>query len=224
MPNHDQELDRLRAEMDAAQNDITEAQSRLDAVKARRAAVSREIDSVNARIADIRRQIDAEYRAVKACREARDRLGAETHQYNMQSWKDSLQREYEIKKGYFTQLDTFRPEFESAQSALRSAKDRKQKAREAFTARLKTVQVQWDHEQSKWKEKPCKKCGKPVRYHVDWTRVPDLCKDCQQREKAKWHEKPCAKCGKMIRYHEDWEHVPNICKECKAKLPKREHK
>lgn len=39
-------------------------------------------------------------------------------------------------------------------------------------------------EAAKWKEKPCRNCGKPVPYRVDWEHPPTLCKDCKEKRQT----------------------------------------
>ena len=179
MSGNDRELERLKSEMDTAQRAIDTAKSRMDSIGARREGIRREIESVNYRIADLKRHIDEEYRAVKVCYEARDKLHAENHKYNAQSYRDALQREYEIKKSLYEKLDMLKPEFESALASLRSAKGRKQRAIEAFKARLQILKQQNEMERAKWKEKPCRICGAVIRYHVDWAHIPSVCKACK---------------------------------------------
>ena len=58
-------------------------------------------------------------RSVLAEFAARDKLHAENHKYNAQSYRDALQREYEIKKSLYEKIDMLKPEFESALAALR---------------------------------------------------------------------------------------------------------
>ena len=69
-----------------------------------------------------------------------------------------------------------------------------------------------------WLNASRKECGDSISYHVDWARVPDLCKGCIAEKKAaraKWREKSCA-CGNTIKYHEDWDRIPDLCKDCLA--------
>lgn len=215
MPGKDYELERLRGEMEYAQRDIDSAKARLEPISMRRNSLKSQLDSINYRITDIKRQIDNEYQMLKACYQARDRISAENHKYNVKSYKDGLQREYEIKKGYYEQLNALKSDYESALAVLRSAKEKKNRARNAFNARLQIVRANNESEHAKWKDKSCKICGATIRYHIDWNRVPELCKSCQEREKAKWHEISCKTCGKTIHYHQEWTHIPSICKECK---------
>lgn len=215
MAGKDYELDRLRGEMDAAQREIDNASSRLDAINSRRDGIKSQISSCKYRIADIKHSIDNEYEAKRVCYQAHDHLGVQNHKYRAESFRDALRREHEICNGYYNQLNSFKGEFDSAVAALSSAKERKRKAREAFNARLEVLKANNAMEKAKWKETTCRKCGATIKYHIDWKRIPDLCKPCLEKEKAKWHETPCRKCGKPIRYHEDWAQKPTVCRECK---------
>ena len=215
MSGKDYELERLRNEMDAAQQAIDNAKYRLDPIRSKRDIIKQEIGAVNYRIADIKRSIDEEYRMMKVCYQNKDRYSAENHKYRAQSFKDQLQREYSYKNDYFSQLDYLKTDYESAMEMLRNAKARKQSAKEAFNVRLNALKAAKEQERANWKTKICKCCGTEFSYRLDWNRIPDLCKPCQERAKQKWHETTCKKCGKTIRYHEDWEHIPKLCKECK---------
>lgn len=69
-----------------------------------------------------------------------------------------------------------------------------------------------------WKVKRCKNCSNEIKYHVDWSKVPDICNNCKELEQAKWKTKHCSGgCGSTIKYHVDWEHPPNFCSSCKEK-------
>lgn len=217
MAGKDYELERLRQEMDNAQREIDAAKSRLDYVSSRRDPIKSQIESINYIIADLKRSIDSEYESVRICKAARDRIGADNHRYNADSYKSSLSSQYEIKNGYRTQLDMLKSDFDSAISALREAKARKQQAREAFTRRLESLKAENEQEKAKWKETTCKKCGTTIRYHVEWTHIPELCKSCREAEKANWRETSCRVCGRTIRYNIEWTHIPSVCKECKGK-------
>lgn len=80
-------------------------------------------------------------------------------------------------------------------------------------------------EAAKWMEKPCKQCGKTIRYNIEWSNYPNFCPECKEkfeyekreREKNK-REKFCERCGKTIVYYTTWNHIPNYCKDCKAKF------
>ena len=179
MKSKDFELERLRGEMDSAQRVIDSAKSRLDALSPRRDSIKREIDSCKYRIADIKHSIDEEYRMMKICFERNDRIDASTHKWNAESYKNALQREYEIKNSYYSQMDGMKSDYESALSALREAKSRKQRAREAFNARLEIVRAENERARAQWKETRCKKCGATIRYHADWEHIPTICKSCK---------------------------------------------
>ena len=212
----DYELDRLHHEIETAQRAIDSAKSRLDFVNSRRSGIKSQIESCKYRIADIKHSVDLEYGYMRTCRSARDHIGADNHRYNAESFKNALNREYEIKNGYYTELNSYKGEYESALNDLRNAKARKHQAIEAFQSRLQIVKAQNEQEKAQWRETYCKKCGKKISYRINWKRVPDMCKDCIAVEKAKWQETPCVKCGRMIRYNEDWTHIPHVCKDCKS--------
>ena len=181
MPKNDPELERLRAEMDAAQRQIDAAKQRLDYIGPRRDAIKREIESINYRIADLKRSIDIEYEAIRACRQAHNKIDADNHRWRAQDFKAALDREYSIKNGYFEQLSALKSEFEPALAELRSAKERKNRARDAFQARLATLKAANEEARAMWHEKPCAKCGRTIRYREDWAHIPNICKDCKSR-------------------------------------------
>ena len=37
--------------------------------------------------------------------------------------------------------------------------------------------------EAKWKEKPCKECGRAIRYNIDWSHPPNYCPDCKEKFK-----------------------------------------
>ena len=90
-----------------------------------------------------------------------------------------------------------------------------QEAWDGFNARLEYLKSENAKEQAKWKEKPCKICGVPIRYNVEWKHIPNLCKECFDKDKANWEDRTCAKCGKTFRINKGWEHIPTICSECR---------
>lgn len=67
---------------------------------------------------------------------------------------------------------------------------------------------------AKWKTKRCKGCGAEIKYHEDWDKVPDFCKECNA-----WQEKACATpgCPNRVKHKKHWENQPNFCDSCKAK-------
>lgn len=74
-------------------------------------------------------------------------------------------------------------------------------------------------------KKPCKQCGRTIRYYIEWPNYPNFCPECKdkfdyekrEREKNR-REKSCMGCGKTIIYYTDWNHISNYCKECKEKF------
>ena len=97
------------------------AKSRLESVNSRRSGIKSQIESCNYRIADLKHSVDLEYDAVRTCKAARDRIGADNHRYRAESFKDALRREYDIKNGYYTDLNSYKSEYESALNDLRNA-------------------------------------------------------------------------------------------------------
>ena len=55
----------------------------------------------------------------------------------------------------------------------------------------------------------------PIRYNVEWKHIPNLCKDCFEKDKENWEDRTCAKCGRNFRINKSWEHIPTICPECR---------
>lgn len=183
----DFELDRLHNEIESAKSAIESAKSRLDTVNSKRSGIKAQIDSCKYRIDDLKRSRDMEYDYMRTCRAARDRIGADNHRYNAESYTAAIQREYEVKNRYYEDLNYYKSDYESALNDLRNAKARKQQAIEAFQSRLQIVRVQNELRRSQWKETNCKKCGKVIKYHIDWKRIPNMCKECITAEKSKWH-------------------------------------
>ena len=217
MAGNDPELARLKSELDSIQREIDQAKRRLDEINNSRNFIKSQIDSQNYKIADLKRTIDEEYQAVGLCRRAGNRYDADNHRYRAESFRDSLSREYDIKNDLYNQLNYYKSDYETALFNLRSAKERKQRVMEAFQSRLQFLKSQNEMEKAKWKVKYCRICGKEIRYHVDWSHIPDLCKECKDREKNKWKDVPCRICGRPVRYSIEWAHPPTICKDCKNK-------
>ena len=90
-----------------------------------------------------------------------------------------------------------------------------QHAWDSFNERLEFLKSENAKEQAKWKEKPCRICGVPIRYNVEWKHIPNLCKDCFEKDKENWEDRTCAKCGRNFRINKSWEHIPTICPECR---------
>lgn len=215
MRKNDPELERLRSEKEAAQREIDSIKAQLDRISPQRNAYRDQIQSINATITDLKQRINSERDAIGICKVARDRISADTHRYNLQSYKAALQEQYSIKNSYSSQMSMSRSEFDSALNSLRAAKERKQRVQEAFNARLSQLKADREAEAQKWRETSCKKCGQTIRYRIEWNRIPDLCPSCRQQEREKWRETVCRVCGRPIRYNVEWLHIPSVCKSCK---------
>lgn len=215
MRKNDPELERLRSEKEAAQREIDSIKAQLDRISPQRNAYRDQIQSINATITDLKQRINSERDAIGICKAARDRISADTHRYNLQSYKAALQEQYSIKNSYSSQMSMSRSEFDSALNSLRAAKERKQRVQEAFNARLSQLKADREAEAQKWRETSCKKCGQTIRYRIEWNRIPDLCPSCRQQEREKWRETVCRVCGRPIRYNVEWLHIPSVCKSCK---------
>lgn len=215
MRKNDPELERLRSEKEAAQRESDSIKAQLDRISPQRNAYRDQIQSINATITDLKQRINSERDAIGICKAARDRISADTHRYNLQSYKAALQEQYSIKNSYSSQMSMSRSEFDSALNSLRAAKERKQRVQEAFNARLSQLKAEREAEAQKWRETSCKKCGQTIRYRIEWNRIPDLCPSCRQQEREKWRETVCRVCGRSIRYNVEWLHIPSVCKSCK---------
>lgn len=205
------ELDRVKERFRLAKERVGARKADLDHARSEYGSIKNELDSVRASIA-------SERDAASYCYHAHDHYGAQSHSANakiMVPRRDSL---YESKSRLYEQMESARASFNEALEEKRRIGSELDAAKEAFNARLREVRAERERERAKWHEKRCRICGATIRYHEDWTHVPDLCQTCREREKAKWREKPCRKCGKLIRYNVEWEHEPNYCRECRAEF------
>ena len=230
-PN-DLELEQLRNEMTAAQEDMDRIKARMTALTEQRSTIREEVGGVKSRLAQLKQNIDREYDAMRAGFAQHDVQGANRHKRVAESLKQQLDAEYKKKDLCYEKLGVAKVEFEASLEDLNKARDRKHKAGEAFHVRLEALKAanppkpreerrpqpkKHKDKELQWKQTTCKMCGKPIYYHIEWKKVPDLCHDCLEKEKTHWHTTPCKRCGKPIRYHDSWDHVPSICKECKGK-------
>ena len=202
------ELDRLKAEYGRAKERLSACATELDRIRA-------DVDYYKREIAQIKSVMASERQMASTCYAAGDHYSAKNHSYNIQNMKPRLDALYDGKQRAYGPVESARAQFQQALEEKRRISSQLNAAREAFNARLAEVRAEKERERSKWREKRCKQCGATIRYHEDWTRIPDTCKPCREREKAKWREKPCRGCGRTIRYSTDWSHPPNYCKECK---------
>ena len=163
----------------------------------------------------MKKGIDAEYSAMRAERANGDRDAADGHRSLAQQMQEKLTEIYESKKACFGELDEARAAFNKALDTQKILRDKVQEAWDGFNARLEYLKSENAKEQAKWKEKPCKICGVPIRYNVEWKHIPNLCKECFDKDKANWEDRTCAKCGKTFRINKGWEHIPTICSECR---------
>ena len=205
------EVDRLKAEYEAAKSRTSAAKNEKDRAYA-------DVAWCKSEIADLKRCIDEEYRAASVCHQAHNSYDAKNHSLNAQNMKPRLNSLYDSKDRAWAAFESYRDAFSAALEEQRRIKTQLDSAREAFQTRLSELKEQNARENAKWHEKSCRVCGATIRYHDDWTRIPDLCPQCKERERAQWREKPCKACGTMIRYSTDWTHPPNYCKKCKAEF------
>ena len=215
MSGKDPELSRLGEALSSARSAYAAEKKDTDATKARLNETGSMIQTFNAKITELKKGIDAEYNAMRSERANGDRDAADEHRSLAQSMQEKLTEIYESKKACFSELDEARAAFNKALDTQKILRDKVQEAWDGFNARLEYLKSENAKEQAKWKEKPCKICGVPIRYNVEWKHIPNLCKDCFDKDKENWEDRTCAKCGKTFRINKGWEHIPTICGECR---------
>ena len=215
MSGKDSELSRLGEALSSARSAYAAAKKITDETKARLNETGSRIQTFNAKISELKKGIDAEYGAMRTERANGDRDAADEHRSLAQSMQEKLSEIYESKKACFGELDEARAAFNKALDTQKILRDKVQEAWDGFNARLEYLKSENAKEQAKWKEKPCKICGVPIRYNVEWKHIPNLCKDCFDKDKANWEDRVCAKCGKAFRINKGWEHIPTICGDCR---------
>ena len=215
MSGKDPELSRLGEALSSARSAYAAAKKITDETKARLNETGSRIQTFNAKISELKKGIDAEYGAMRTERANGDRDAADEHRSLAQSMQEKLSEIYESKKACFGELDEARAAFNKALDTQKILRDKVQEAWDGFNARLEYLKEENAKEQAKWKEKPCKICGVPIRYNVEWKHIPNLCKDCFDKDKANWEDRVCAKCGKAFRINKGWEHIPTICGDCR---------
>ena len=215
MSGKDPELSRLGEALSGARSAYAEAKRITDEAKARLNETGSRIQTFNAKITELKKGIDSEYNAMRSERAGGDRDAADEHRSMAQSMQEKLTEIYESKKSCFGELDEARAAFNKALDTQKILRDKVQEAWDGFNARLEYLKEENAKEQAKWKEKPCKICGVPIRYNVEWKHIPNLCKDCFDKDKANWEDRVCAKCGKAFRINKGWEHIPTICGDCR---------
>ena len=215
MSGKDPELSRLGEALSSARSAYAEAKKITDEAKARLNETGSRIQTFNAKITELKKGIDSEYNAMRSERAGGDRDAADEHRSMAQSMQEKLTEIYESKKSCFGELDEARAAFDKAHDAQKILRDKVQEAWDGFNARLEYLKEENAKEQAKWKEKPCKICGVPIRYNIEWKHIPNLCKECFDKDKENWEDRKCAKCGKTFRINKGWEHIPTICGDCR---------
>ena len=215
MSGKDPELSRLGEALSSARSAYAAAKKITDETKARLNETGSRIQTFNAKISELKKGIDAEYSAMRAERANGDRDAADGHRSLAQQMQEKLTEIYESKKACFGELDEARAAFNNALDTQKILRDKVQDAWDGLNARLEYLKSENAKEQAKWKEKPCKICGVPIRYNVEWKHIPNLCKECFDKDKENWEDRTCAKCGKTFRINKGWEHIPTICSECR---------
>ncbi|MBQ8054629.1 MAG: hypothetical protein IJ198_12620 [Lachnospiraceae bacterium] len=215
MSGKDPELSRLGEALSSARSAYAAAKKITDETKARLNETGSRIQTFNAKISELKKGIDAEYSAMRSERANGDRDAADEHRSLAQSMQEKLTEIYESKKACFGELDEARAAFNKALDTQKVLRDKVQEAWDGFNARLEYLKNENAREQAKWKEKPCKICGSTIRYNVEWKHIPNLCKECFDKDKANWEDRVCVKCGKTFRINKGWEHIPTICGDCR---------
>ena len=215
MSGKDPELSRLGEALSSARSAYAEAKKITDEAKARLNETGSRIQTFNAKITELKKGIDSEYNAMRSERSGGDRDAADEHRSMAQSMQEKLTEIYESKKSCFGELDEARAAFNKALDTQKILRDKVQEAWDGFNARLEYLKEENAKEQAKWKEKPCKICGVPIRYNTEWKHIPNLCKECFDKDKENWEDRKCAKCGKTFRINKGWEHIPTICSDCR---------
>ena len=215
MSGKDPELSRLGEALSSARSAYAEAKKITDEAKARLNETGSRVQTFNAKITELKKGIDSEYNAMRSERAGGDRDAADEHRSMAQSMQEKLTEIYESKKSCFGELDEARAAFNKALDAQKILRDKVQEAWDGFNARLEYLKEENAKEQAKWKEKPCKICGVPIRYNIEWKHIPNLCKECFDKDKENWEDRKCAKCGKTFRINKGWEHIPTICGDCR---------
>ena len=188
MSGKDPELSRLGEALSSARSAYAEAKKITDEAKARLNETGSRIQTFNAKITELKKGIDSEYNAMRSERAGGDRDAADEHRSMAQSMQEKLTEIYESKKSCFGELDEARAAFNKALDAQKILRDKVQEAWDGFNARLEYLKEENAKEQAKWKEKPCKICGVPIRYNTEWKHIPNLCKECFDKDKENWED------------------------------------
>lgn len=218
MSGKDPELTKLGEQLTAARTAYTEAKKTTDGAKAGLNESGSRIQKINEEIKSLRHTIDAEYDAMRQERSQGNRDAADAHRAAAQEFQMQLSGKYDEKKACFANLDIAREKFRQALDVQRQSRDTVQKAWNAFNERLDFLKEQNRIEQAKWKEKPCRNCGKMIRYNIEWKHIPNLCHDCFEKDRINWEDRVCTRCGAAYRINRTWEHIPTICPSCRKEV------
>ena len=139
-PN-DMELEQLRNEMSAAQEDMDRIKERMNTLTEKRNAIREEVGGVKSRLVQLKQNIDREYDAMRAGFGQHDVQGANRHKRVAESLKQQLDAEYKKKDLCYEKLGVAKVEFEASLEELNKARERKHKAGEAFHVRLEALKA-----------------------------------------------------------------------------------
>ena len=112
-PN-DMELERLRDEMSAAQEDMDRIKAQMNALTEKRNTIREEVGGVKTRLTQLKQNIDREYDAMRAGFAQHDVQGANRHKRVAESLKQQLDAEYKKKDLCYEKLGAAKAGFESA--------------------------------------------------------------------------------------------------------------
>ena len=66
--------------------------------------------------------------------------------------------------------------------------------------------------------KPCRSCGRPISYNLEWEHIPNYCRECKKEYQKDTITRTCKRCGKTFSLPSSVQHWPNYCQECRASL------
>lgn len=142
MRGNDPQLASYRSRMDDAKRRMDNAMSLIRYIQPSIDSCNSTIEACNYRINDLKRQIDNEYDAVRICRQAKDRYGADTHRCRAEDFKRAKDDQFSIRKGYIEQKKGHVNDIRRAWDTFNAAKKDKQEARKAFNDRLAYLKSQ----------------------------------------------------------------------------------
>ena len=218
MSGKDPELSRLGEVLSGARKAYTEAKKSTDAAKTALNEAGGAIQLCNNKIAELKAAVDAAYDSMRTKRASGDRNAADSERARAQMLQEELTAEYENKKAGFAGLDAARAAFNEALGRQKELRETVQSAWDAFNERLEFLKTENAKAQEDWKEKPCRMCGKSIRYNVNWKHIPSLCKECYEKDKENWEDRECVRCGSRFRINKTWEHIPTICGNCRKEV------